>query len=271
MKNNKIVLYLCLICCLAALSGCVYLRLNKVKGQLAQFDEYFEIIEDDDFYLVCKKPVLYSRDIVWMMESAPTSQQKQDQELAYDYVLEKQYPSQKDEADTYDITIEFAFANDKLSKVMIEKRFFAIFPKTFFIELLKALGGATVDKKKRTVSARHETKYKTKPGDEPAQKNVFKVLDINEVTSLLGAFYSKKDNIYTYKYLPKKPPSVDDQQEKYYIAEFTFDKESGEMLKCSSDLYGSKIEMSFSTIFDKPDTSTSPEDTNDTQPAKPES
>ncbi len=262
IKIRKVVLYLCLACCIAALSGCVYLRLNQVKRQLAQFDEYFELVENDDFYLIFKKPVLYSRDIAWMMKSVPSSQEKQDQNLTYNYILEKQYSSEKDKTGNYDLTIKFIFTDDRLSKVMLEKRIFVIFPKTFFIELLRTLGGATVDKRQRKVSWQFEHKLEKEPH----------IPDINEVQRLLGSPYSQKDNIYTYKYLPKKPPSADNEQEKYYIADFTFDKESGKMLKGSSDLYGSKIELSFVAIpANEPKSPTSSEDTNDTQLVGPES
>ncbi len=262
MKSKKAFLYLCLLCCCVGLPGCVYLRLYQVKSQLRQFDKYFEIVEGEKFSLVFKEPVFYPHDIIWIMKSKPTSQDEQDKKLVYDYTLEKQYLHGKNETGSYNLTAEFVFIDDMLSEVRLEKRVFAIFPKPLLIALLKAMGGAKVDMQKRSVSAKYQEKREEKHEDRPKEEYIFKIPDVNEITSSLGIPYSQQDNVYTYKYLHKKPSSDANGKEIYSTAEFTFDKDTHNLLACESELYGAPVKMKLSSSEpNEPNSPAGPENT----------
>lgn len=238
MKINRISLLLSVLCLCLMFSGCFYLRLQKVKGQLADFDEHFEIKEGQKFSLIAKEPVLLPSDIVRIMKEKPSSEVMMEDRLFYDYVLEKQYPGDKDEPDNYDISIRFVFIQDKLSESHIDKRFFAAIPKEMFIAILKAVGNAEVDIGTRHISGVHGI------------AGQLHLPDANEVLELLGKPYSHEGNVYTYKYLRKRPTPMSVDEKDYLPAVFTFD-DKGNFLKCRSEFLGGPMEIDFSSVSKK--------------------
>lgn len=239
MNIKKAILGLGVAYCCIALSGCFYLRLQKVKDQLTEFDTYFEIKEGERFSLIAKKPVLLATDVVRILEKKPSAETAADERLLYDYVFEKQYAQAKDEVGNYDITITFAFTNGKLTECYIDKRFFAVIPKEMFIAALKGVGSAQVDIEKRRLSGGH--------GGEAVELHL---PDSNEVQLLLGQPYSKQGNVYTYKYI-RRLPNVSTRGAKDLLpVVITFD-EKGRFLKCSSKLLGGTVECDFSKFVSK--------------------
>ncbi|MFH1616579.1 MAG: hypothetical protein ABIG61_16030 [Planctomycetota bacterium] len=235
MSKRTIVLFVfaCLLC--LAASGCFYLRLQQVKGQLARFEEYYEITEDEKIRIVAKEPVLLPDDVIRIMKQKPSAESNGVGGLFYDYTLEKQYPSQKDEADNYDINVRFIFTGDRFSECHIDKRFFAVIPKWMFIAILKAMGNAKIDIAKRSITG----------GAGSADANEIHLPDVNEVQMLLGKPYAAEGNVYTYKYLKKNPEAASSDEKDYLPAVFTFD-DGGSFLKCRSELLGGAMEMDFS-------------------------
>ena len=222
------------VCCMTV-AGCFYTRLADVKGQLADFDENFEIHEGEKFRIIAKNPVLFSADVVRIMKSRPSTISTQQGKLLYEYILEKQYPDQKNETADYNIIAGFVFIDDKLSEVDIDKKFFAVFPKDIFISIVKAFGSAEVDIQTRRVSASARTEKLNLP-------------DANEVLLLLGEPYSKDGPIWSYKYIRKKGDNTNDREKVDYPVEFTF-TDDGRMLKCRSEFLGSPAEFDFTTYW----------------------
>jgi len=222
-----IALFLCL-----GLSGCIYLRLLKVKGQLKRFDDYFELAEQEEMFLVFREPVLYSEDVVKLMESPPTYRIEHGRVLALSYVLEKQYQLERDEEGRFDIQVGFVFRDNKLNQMVIDHKIFSFFPKGSFANALKALGGGTVDQRKRELTSKFESYTNQEP------------LTVSKIESLLGVPYAIDGNRYWYKYYYKPPPSVE-VEKTYSNVYITFDEDSGEMLECRTLLFGARLEMSF--------------------------
>lgn len=55
------------------MSGCVYYRLYKFKGQLGEFSDYLGIENRPRPYLVFSKPVLKARDVGWLVGLKPSA------------------------------------------------------------------------------------------------------------------------------------------------------------------------------------------------------
>jgi hypothetical protein len=228
MKIKKTVLWILLICCCSVISGCLYLRLYEVKNQLAKFDEYFDIEEGERFLITAKKPVLLNTDIVKILQGKPSAEKVTDEKLFYDYTFIKQYAGNKDETANYDITFTLVCVDKKLTECYIDKRYFAIVPKDIVIEILKLMGGAKVDTKKRTVSG-------SSGGSSSGQSHL---PDVNEVKLLLGKPYSMEGNIYTYKYMRKSSEIIKPDEKEILPVVLTFD-DKGNLQKCHSKILGS--------------------------------
>jgi len=228
LKLKKAILWILLICCCCVISGCLYLRLYEVKNQLANFDKYFDIREGERFLITAKKPVLLNTDIVKIFKGKPSSEKVNDEKLFYDYTFIKQYAGDKDEIANYDITFTLVCVDKKLTECYIDKRYFAIVPKDIAIEILKLMGGAKVDTKKRTVSG-------SSSGSSSEQSHL---PDVNEVKLLLGKPYSIEGNIYTYKYVRKSSEILKPEEIEILPVVLTFD-DKGNLQKCHSKILGS--------------------------------
>ena len=220
------------LCLCIGLTGCIYVRLLTLKGQLGRFDDYFEVVEDRDVVLVFKKPVLYSDDVVRLMESPPSYRAEYGRILSLTYVLEKMYLKGNTEEGNFDVFIGFVCTRNKLVQVLLDRKIFAFFPKEMFVDALKAFGGGEIDQQRRTLTTRLETLEK-----QP------RLLLIDEVESLLGLPYMIRGNEYWYKYVYKQPPDYDGENI-YSNLYITFDGDSGEMIKFRTILFDAKLEMS---------------------------
>src|SRR5579884_1856892 len=91
MKLRLRVIYLGLISLLISITGCVYLHLLEVRRQLSNFEDNFEIKDQNELTLVFLKPVLLTEDIIWLTELGPTSEEGTEQGKLWKYTFEKQY------------------------------------------------------------------------------------------------------------------------------------------------------------------------------------
>ena len=56
-----------------SLSGCVYLRLNAVRKQLADFDQFVTVGGEPDLALNFKHSVLWPEDMGFLLKQSPTA------------------------------------------------------------------------------------------------------------------------------------------------------------------------------------------------------
>ena len=86
--------------------------------------------------------------------------------------------------------IELVFSQDKLTRVAIPERYFAVMPKSLLLDLLRSLGGAKVDKNQRALEAQLAA----------ARPN------LGGIETLLGHPTSKTtasgETLYRYRYVP---------------------------------------------------------------------
>lgn len=153
MKLKRTVLLVLLGLVLTTAGGCLYLRLQEVKKQLKDFDRNFEVVDQGDVTLRCRKPVLFSRDMKHLMALGPTAEQQTAEGKLWQYVYRKQYAKPKVEKGNYDIHIGMLFEKDKLRELRFSERFLMILPKNRLIAAFRAVGRAKIDKKSRRLSS----------------------------------------------------------------------------------------------------------------------
>ncbi|HVU34520.1 MAG TPA: hypothetical protein VHE61_13885 [Opitutaceae bacterium] len=134
------------------LAGCVYLRLIQLKHQLADFDHNFTVDTSDGVRITCQHPLLLTGDVRWLGVT-PEKIRRIGHAEEWEVRWVKQLPPSVHEAGAYDIVVRFVFADDKLTRVSIPQRYFALMPKKFLLDLLRSLGGARVNKENRSVEA----------------------------------------------------------------------------------------------------------------------
>jgi hypothetical protein len=234
-KTALLIILLAVVC--LTVSGCFYLRLQQVKAQLSRFDDYYQISEGERFSIAAKEPVLLSADVIRIMETAPSRTNIKDQRLSFDYTLEKQSQPGQSEPNNYDITTTFHFDADKLSEVLIDRRFFVTMPKWMFIAMVKAFGNSQVDLHNRRLSA----SYHSESPD-------MHIPDVNEVLMLLGKPYAQESNTLTYKYKRVTQQPTEGQKDKSLSAVFTFDGQ-GRLIKCHSEFLGGPMELDFTPLL----------------------
>ena len=89
MSYLKVTPHLALILILLLTSGCVLVRMLKVKNQLNDFDKNFDLHDKRGLTLVFKNPVLGSNDIEWLMKGEPSANKKIEKGELWTYVFEK--------------------------------------------------------------------------------------------------------------------------------------------------------------------------------------
>lgn len=145
-----------LACGLAALtlllSGCVYLRLLELKKQLNHFDRHFVLQTNDGISILCQDPVLHTKDIRWI-GLRPEQTKKLGLAEQWQVRWVKQLPVGIAEPGTFDIVIDLGFADDKLTRVTIPERYFAVLPKDFLIGVIKSLGRGKIDKSNKRIES----------------------------------------------------------------------------------------------------------------------
>jgi hypothetical protein len=154
-------------------TGCVYLRLLAVKRQLNDFENNFELNDQNGLNLVFKNPVLLSDDIIWLMKNDPLSREQTDDGDIWVYVLEKQYLGANTDDVNYDIPILFSVRGEKLVEMTFPERFLKNLSKPLLIKILGSMGKSEISKSTRTAG----TEFKgTNPDEIPKKRYIVSVL-----------------------------------------------------------------------------------------------
>jgi hypothetical protein len=233
IRHPTVVRLLIAAVALVLFSGCVYLRLLQLKRQLAQFDENFVLVDSDDFDLRFRRPVLTGDDLRWL-GAEPKVIQETDTGAEWLIRWVKVPPAGANEPFEYDMEFHTRFAKDRLSEIVIPKRYFAYFSKDLFVNLLRSTGAAQVNKEKKQAEAQTETPPKATV---PNLKDVKGMLGAPTQQSVVG---SQTMYFYSYRLDLTKPahPPIE--------VTFTFDSASGDLQKLIARLPRGTIKYNFS-------------------------
>ena len=222
-------------------TGCVYLRLLKVKRQLNDFENNFELNDQNGLKFVFKNPVLLSDDIIWLMKHDPLSREQSENGEIWVYVLEKQYSDDNADEVNYDIPILFYMRDDKLVEMTFPERFLKNLSKPLLIKMLGSMGKSSISKSTRSAG----TEFKGSNSDEIPKKRY--------IISVLGKPYRDETTDHTetltYLYnLKKSDVAVEDDQFELKMT-FTFGDGNDSLEKAEYTFNG--LTMSLSLVTDE--------------------
>lgn len=223
-----------------SLTGCVWVRLLALKHQLADFDHYVTVEDRHGLTFRFVKPVLYTQDVRYLMELEPTARSTNADQQTWFWTFEKQRSPTNADAGDFDLTFATSFENGMLTRAAVSERMLAIVPKWFLLALVRSLGHAQVDQKKRTARVTLEP---PKVPEHPLTKA--------ELVSLLGTPFSvtAANATYTCRYRYElKSSSLTAGQTMPAQAAFTFTQAADQLTRLET-VYGD-LHLNFS--FDTP-------------------
>ncbi len=198
------------------LGGCVYLRLLELKHQIASFDQNFSVQTDDGVRITCLNPVLLADDVRWI-GLAPERSKRIGTAEQWQVRWVKQLPPGVHESGEFDIVLELLFIREKLTRVSIPERYFAVMPKHLLLDLLRSLGNAKVNRSSRSVEAQLAASRPDLPG----------------IQKLLGRPTSERvegnETLYQYRYVPVTTARL--ARKAVFDMTVHFDNASGHMLR----------------------------------------
>ena len=237
MKLKQSIVYLGFLFLMAVISGCVLLRLLEVKRQLNDFNNYFQINDQNGFSLVFLNPTLHTDDILWLAKRPPTSKEVKDQVEVWTYLFEKDYRGQKDEEGNFDIPIVMLFEKDKLNEIRFPERFLKVLSKPLLARMFESMGSAEINEWNRSASSKFEG------------KDSMEIPKKEQVTLVLGKpFYnkdSKSDSIFTYKYNLKNDATNSKGKQFILLIKFAFNQLDEKLLKVDGNFSRLKVSMDF--------------------------
>lgn len=201
------------------LGGCVYLRLLELKQQLGKFDEHFALQTADGLAIVCQTPVLLSSDVRWI-GLKPEKTKKLGRAEQWQVRWVKQLPEGVTEKVEFDITLELSFADDKLTRIAIPERYFAIMPKSFLIGVIKSLGKGKINQGDKRIDA--AVSAAEIAAARPKLPAIDKLLGVPSEERIEGP-----NTIVRYRYVP----ATKESKAGVFDMHLTFDTKSGELLK----------------------------------------
>ena len=236
MKLKQVNIYLVLSLIILT-TGCVFLRLLEVKRQLNDFNNYFQINDQNGFSLVFLNPTLHTDDILWLAKRPPTSKEVKDQVEVWTYLFEKDYRGQKDEEGNFDIPIVMLFEKDKLNEIRFPERFLKVLSKPLLARMFESMGSAEINEWNRSASSKFEG------------KDSMEIPKKEQVTLVLGKpFYnrdSKSDSIFTYKYNLKNDATNSKGKQFNLWIKFAFNQLDERLLKVDGNFSRLKVSMDF--------------------------
>lgn len=237
------------------LGGCVYLRLLALKRQLGEFDKNFRLQTSDGLRLTCFNPVLLSGDLRWLgILPEKTTKKGRDEQWFVHWVKETSRDASEPDPAAHDIELEIDFSENKFSGFFVAERYFAFIPKSFFVGLLRGLGGATIDQDKHRVSA----DISLGPNSSGARPTV------DSLIALLGTPTERrvKDEAtqLRYRYLPPTPGTRNGD----FDLLFSFDPATGALLRMEGRSPVGQMALNFSS----PATTSSPPGTEISTPGR---
>jgi hypothetical protein len=238
-RSLRIILLLALA---SSLSGCMYwVRAYQVYLQMDDFDRHFSVVANDEFTLLFKNPILYSKDFVslsrlYASQDDPTTEGRR-----------WRYWFRKVDANNNLIQPEVKFYSDlnfnkenRLIAWSFSSLFLAIAPPKFLEISLRSIGGGEIDKEKQQLKA--NTAFLEKISDNLPKKSA--------VLAQLGTPLEIKDEsdleVYIYHFL-LETHHIDPGYEDRALNEvkITFDKKTQDLVKMAGSFAGLKVSINY--------------------------
>jgi len=224
---------------LLLLSGCVYLRLLALKRQIAAFDQHFALETTDGLLLIAREPVVLSGDVRWLGIPPEMSSRHGNTEEWRVRWTKRLPPGSRETAD-YDLEIALTFTDDKLSSLRIPERYFGQLSKPFLVEMLRSLGGASVNKKKRALEASVGGPDEKPPDGRPTLRTVHDLLGVPTEQRRRG-----QHQYLRYRYTPVAGRAAD--KAGLFDVVLTFDTTSGELQSIQGRTPVGRLAFTFAT------------------------
>ena len=152
MQLRRLILAPLLGALVVSLTGCVWLRLLAFKNQLADFDRYVKVEDGQGLTLQFVKPVLYTKDLLFLMQLEPTSRATNGGAQTWFWTFVKEDAQSNAVPDNLNLTFSTSFDGNKLTAFTFSERLVTTIPKPFLLALIQAFGRAEVDRKNRSVN-----------------------------------------------------------------------------------------------------------------------
>ena len=227
----------CLLLLLGGLSGCVLVRLLELRHQLAEFDQYFTVDSSNGVRIECREPLVEVED-ARALGIRPETVRHSGTAEQWRMRWIKEMPPGVKEAATYDIAFEAMFVDEKLTRISIEERFFAFFPKPLFLKLLRSAGTAEINREKRRAEITAALQSGAYASSLPTAATIGKMLGLPTERNTAGGVITCR-----YRYQPvttatPRPRSVS--------ILFTFDGASGRLTALDAKLSAGTIHFNLS-------------------------
>ena len=134
------------------LPGCVYLRLLDLRGQLADFDRYIEVVAGPGLGIRFREPPLDAEDVTTLIGSGPTATAPFPGGEARTYAFTR-LPSDQGEDPPGAVTtlvMTTLVAEGRLQAVTFPPEVFRAVPRSLALSALRAMGRAEVDTARRS-------------------------------------------------------------------------------------------------------------------------
>ncbi len=243
-RSLRIVLLLAIT---ASLSGCMYwIRAYQVYLQMSDFDRHFSVSVHDDFTLLFKDPILYSKDFVSLSKLYASQDDPTPDGRRWRYWFRK--------VDGNNILIkpEVKFYSDlnfnkenRLFAWSFSSLFLAIAPPKFLEVSLRSIGGGEIDKEKHQLKA--NSALLEKISEELPKKPA--------VLAQLGEPFEIQDEaeqeVYIYRFL-LETHFIEAGYEDRALNEvkITFDKKTQELIKMAGRFAGLKVSINYRTFLE---------------------
>lgn len=176
-RFRRIVLFGCIVCMLLTASGCVYLRLLKLKKQFREFERYVQLDNTYGLSMIFKTPVLQKQDIIWLMKGEPPIQAHSGRYALLKYEFKKRSSGQNSyETDGVPVALILLFQAGKLYKVRFPQAFSRYLQPELLTGSLRSMGKGIVDKQQRSVSATLQTDQESHAVPIPIQSEIEHIL-----------------------------------------------------------------------------------------------
>lgn len=227
----------------ATLTGCVYLRLLALQGQLAEFDRYVTVRDEGDLILEFRKPVLSGDDLRWLIKLSPTSVTSQSQGQTWQWTFVKQRPATSRETGNFDMSFGTVLTSNKMSQFVISQRFLTFMPKPMILGLARSAGRADIDRKKRSAHLQWRAPA--------AQESAFPTQ--RELEQLLGEPFEIQEQggraIHLYRYTLDTPTPAPPEKKAAW-ARFHFHRTNAALARIEADFAGFKINLALDAARD---------------------